>query len=42
MMIVQYLLDADEPIVIPGVEAPQTDSLTSSSPFGSRSSRRSA
>jgi bacterioferritin B len=25
MMIVQYLLDADEKIVIPGVEAPQTD-----------------
>jgi len=25
MMIVQYLLDADEPVVIPGVEAPQTD-----------------
>jgi bacterioferritin B len=25
MMIVQYLLDADERIVIPGVEAPQTD-----------------
>jgi ferritin len=25
MMIVQYLLDADEPIVIPGVEAPQTE-----------------
>jgi len=24
MMIVQYLLDADEPVVIPGVEAPQT------------------
>jgi bacterioferritin B len=25
MMIVQYLLDADEQVVIPGVEAPQTD-----------------
>jgi bacterioferritin B len=25
MMIVQYLLDADEPVRIPGVEAPQTD-----------------
>ena len=25
MMIVQYLLDADEGVVIPGVEAPQTD-----------------
>jgi ferritin len=25
MMIVQYLLDSDEPIVIPGVEAPQTE-----------------
>jgi ferritin len=25
MMIVQYLLDADERIVVPGVEAPQTD-----------------
>ncbi len=25
MMIVQYLLDADEPIAIPGVEAPQTE-----------------
>ena len=25
MMIVQYLLDADEPIVIPGVDAPQTE-----------------
>jgi ferritin len=24
MMIVQYLLDADQPVVIPGVEAPQT------------------
>jgi ferritin len=25
MMLVQYLLDADERVVIPGVEAPQTD-----------------
>ena len=25
MMIVQYLLDADEQVAIPGVEAPQTD-----------------
>ena len=25
MMIVQYLLDADERVAIPGVEAPQTD-----------------
>ena len=25
MMIVQYLLDADQPITIPGIEAPQTD-----------------
>jgi len=25
MMIVQYLLDADHPVVIPGIEAPQTD-----------------
>ena len=25
MMIVQYLLDADEPVVIPAVEAPQTE-----------------
>ena len=25
MMIVQYLLDADEPITIPGIEAPQTE-----------------
>jgi bacterioferritin B len=25
MMMVQYLLDADEPVRIPGVEAPQTD-----------------
>jgi bacterioferritin B len=25
MMLVQYLLDADEPVRIPGVEAPQTD-----------------
>jgi len=25
MMIVEYLLDSDEPIVIPGVEAPQTE-----------------
>ena len=25
MMIVQYLLDADAPVVIPGVEAPRTD-----------------
>ena len=25
MMIVQYLLDADEPVTIPGVEAPKTD-----------------
>jgi ferritin len=25
LMIVQYLLDADEPVAIPGVEAPRTD-----------------
>jgi ferritin len=25
MMIVQYLVDADEPVAIPGVEAPQTE-----------------
>src|SRR5215211_7197157 len=25
MMIIQYLLDADEPVVIPGVESPRTD-----------------
>ena len=25
MMLVQYLLDADEPVLIPGVEAPQTE-----------------
>jgi len=25
MMMVQYLLDADQPVVIPGVDAPQTD-----------------
>ena len=25
MMIVQYLLDADQPVRVPGVEAPQTD-----------------
>jgi ferritin len=25
MMIVQYLLDADEPVSIPGIEAPRTD-----------------
>ena len=25
MMIVQYLLDADHPVVIPGIEAPRTD-----------------
>jgi bacterioferritin B len=25
MMIVQYLLDADQPVAVPGVEAPQTD-----------------
>jgi ferritin len=25
MMIVQYLLDADKPVVIPGVDAPQTE-----------------
>ena len=25
MMIVQYLLDADEPVVVPGVAAPQTE-----------------
>src|ERR687897_958569 len=25
MMIVQYLLDAGEPVTIPGIEAPQTD-----------------
>src|SRR4249920_1674442 len=24
MIMVQYLLDADEPVVIPGIEAPQT------------------
>src|SRR5881409_2980706 len=25
LMIVQYLLDADHPVAVPGVEAPQTD-----------------
>jgi ferritin len=25
MMIVQYLLDADQPVLVPGVEGPQTD-----------------
>ena len=30
MMIVQFLLDADHPVVIPGVEAPRTDFGTAS------------
>ena len=34
MMMVQYLLDADEPVVVPGVEAPQPRR------YSSRSSRR--
>ena len=42
MMIVQYLLDADEPVVDPGRRsAADASSPTSSSPCGSRSSRRS-
>ena len=41
MMLVQYLLDADEDVVIPGVEAPRPSSTTSSRPSSSRS-RRSA
>jgi ferritin len=32
MMIVQYLLDADEKVVIPGVEAPQTDFVDAVAP----------
>ena len=42
MMIVQYLLDADERVVIPGVAAPQTAFADVVEPVGSRSSRRSA
>ena len=32
MMIVQFLLDSDHPVVIPGVEAPRTDFGTASEP----------
>jgi ferritin len=32
MMIVQYLLDSDEPVVIPGVEPPRTDFADAVSP----------
>jgi ferritin len=32
MMIVQFLLDSDNPVVIPGVEAPRTDFGTASEP----------
>jgi bacterioferritin B len=32
MMIVQFLLDADHPVVIPGVEAPRTDFGNASEP----------
>ena len=42
MMIVQYLLDADEPVAIPGVPGRRRSSPTSSSRSGWRSSRRSA
>ena len=41
MMMVEYLLDASAPVVIPAVEAPQATSTTSS-PCSSRSTRRSA
>ena len=41
MMMVQYLLDADVEVVIPGVEAPGRRSPTSSSRSRWRSSRRS-
>jgi bacterioferritin B len=34
MMIVQYLLDADEPISIPGIEAPRTDFPDAVAPVG--------
>ena len=40
MMLVQYLLDADEPVTIPGVDAPQTDFADAVEPVRSRSSRR--
>ena len=39
MMIVQYLLDADEPVAIPGIEAPRTDFADRSRRSRSRSSR---
>ena len=42
MMIVQYLLDADERVAIPGVEAPQVAFGDVVEPVGWRSSRRSA
>ena len=41
MMLVQYLLDADEEVVVPGLEAPQSAFGDWSSRCGSRSSRRS-
>ena len=42
MMIVQYLLDADADVVIPGVEAPRTDFDDIVEPVRSRSSRSGA
>ena len=42
MIMVQYLLDADEKVVIPGVEAPQTEFRASRSRSRWRSTRRSA
>ena len=43
MMMVQYLIDADADVAIPGVAAPQDDvRATSSRRSRSRSSRRSA
>ena len=42
MMMVQYLLDADEQVVIPAVEAPQVSFPDVVAPCSSRSTRRSA
>src|SRR5213592_4949611 len=33
LMLVQYLLEADEPVTIPGVEAPQTEFADVSAPI---------
>ena len=42
MMMVQYLIDADADVVVPGVSAPGRRSTTSSRPSRSRSSRSAA